>query len=121
MPGHERIKHIPPVKHDDLFEASKDADAFILPFELCELVFSVDPVKLYEYINFGKNILCVNYPEIQRFEPFVFFYTDYDSFKKSIAIMIHSDGRKYSDDARIDFLSHNTWEQRGSEITFLLK
>ena len=46
----------------------------MMPFILNELIESVDPVKLYEYINFEKNIICIKYDEILRFKDFVYFY-----------------------------------------------
>ena len=39
----------------------------IMPFKLNELVKSVDPVKLYEYINYNKPIISIFYQEIKRY------------------------------------------------------
>ena len=120
IPEHERIIHVPPVKHDDLAGAIEDSDAFIMPFELNELILSVDPVKLYEYINFGKNILCVEYPEIERFREFVYFYSDYTSFKDQIKKMITTDQVKYTLQKRLEFLSTNSWAERAETISSIL-
>lgn len=116
IPSHDRIKHIPPVQHDQLEEVTMHADAFIMPFQINELILSVDPVKLYEYINFNKNILCVEYPEITRFSDFVFFYTDYDSFAKQIREMKNLQTVKYTIEERRLFLARNNWQKRGDQI-----
>ena len=121
IPQHERICHIPPVKHEDLFLATQNVDAFIMPFQINELILSVDPVKLYEYINYGKDILCVEYPEIERFSPFVYFYDDYESFANQIEVMKKKSTRKYSEDKRISFLEHNGWQQRAELIVNCIK
>ena len=120
IPYHERLFHKPPVKHEKLVEATKDADAFIMPFELNDLILSVDPVKLYEYINFGKDILCVEYPEINRFSPFVYFYSDYEEFRSQIMLMKGTNKRKYSEEDRLSFLKQNDWEHRVETIIALL-
>ena len=120
IPSHERLIYMPPVKHDELLEVTKEADAFIMPFELDELILSVDPVKLYEYINFGKDILCVKYPEIERFDPFVFFYDNYNSYYDQINQMKNGKSRKYSDEERLSFLAQNTWSHRVESIVSLL-
>lgn len=116
IPENKRIKYLPPVKHEALPEATKEADAFIMPFQLNQLILSVDPVKLYEYINFGKDILCVEYPEIERFRDFVYFYKDYNSFAEQIENMQSNSTRKYDEKKRIEFLKNNSWEQRASTI-----
>lgn len=121
IPSHSRIIYMEPVDHDKLQYETRKADAFIMPFQLNDLILSVDPVKLYEYINIGKDILCIEYPEIERFKPFVHFFHDYSSFKEQIAIMTTREARKYTDEDRIEFLSHNTWDQRANQIIALLR
>lgn len=120
IPQHERLKYFPPVKHSELENITSDVDAFVMPFEINELILSVDPVKLYEYINFGKNILCVEYPEVERFSPFVYFYEDYVSFEKQIYQMKNSKKIKYTNKERESFLLKNNWKQRADTIFDLI-
>lgn len=120
IPKHNRIKHLPPVDHSKLFDITKNTDAFIMPFEINELILSVDPVKLYEYINFNKNILCVEYPEVERFGHFVYFYSDYESFKAQICRLKKEKSVKYTNEERILFLEKNNWKERGKQITELI-
>lgn len=121
IPQHDRITYLPPVNHSELFEATRMADAFVMPFKINELILSVDPVKLYEYINFDKNILCVKYPEVERFGKFVYFYSDYETFKDQICAMKKNPNVKYSDESRIAFLESNNWEERGKQIAELIE
>ena len=113
---HDRIKCIGPVAHDDLYENVKDVDALIMPFVLNDLIMSVDPVKLYEYINFRKNIICVEYPEVKRFSEFVYFYKDYESYANAIKEAIVSDKIKFSIEKQNEFLELNTWKVRAKTI-----
>ncbi|RGC40419.1 glycosyltransferase [Faecalibacterium prausnitzii] len=116
VPKHDRIKCIGPVAHDDLYENVKDVDALIMPFVLNDLIMSVDPVKLYEYINFRKNIICVEYPEVKRFSEFVYFYKDYESYANAIKEAIVSDKIKFSIEKQNEFLELNTWKVRAKTI-----
>lgn len=121
VPNHPRIKYIGTVEHDKLQEVTKDVDCFIMPFYVNELIKSVDPVKLYEYINFNRNILTVKYPEIDRFDPFVYFYNDYDEFHSKIKTMLENRELKYSAKQRAEFLKENTWTDRVNMINKLIE
>lgn len=120
LPKHPRIEYIGPVKHDKLYETTCDVDLFIMPFVLNDLIRSVDPVKLYEYINFNKNILCIEYDEVERFAPFVHFYKNFDDYKTVILQCKEDNSLKYSQDERIKFLKENTWHERCEYIKNIL-
>ena len=77
-----------------------------------DIIKSVDPVKLYEYINFNKNIICLKYEEVERFEPFVYFYNNFEDFKAIINHLKENNSLKYSQTERLDFLQQNTWKER---------
>lgn len=113
---HDRIEYAGTVEHNKLYDLIKDTDCLIMPFVLNEIVEAVDPVKLYEYINYNMNILCVKYDEIERFEPFVHFYTDYDSYKEKIASLIKDNTIKYDSQTRFEFLSSSGWNTRVKTI-----
>ena len=113
---HDRIEYVGTVEHSKLYGTIKDTDCLIMPFVLNEIVEAVDPVKLYEYINYNMNILCIKYDEIERFEPFVHFYSDYDSYKEQITSLIENNEIKYDSSARFEFLSSNGWISRVKTI-----
>lgn len=120
IPVSPNIEHLGTIEHDDLLGVAADADCFIMPFLVNEITEAVDPVKLYEYINFQKNIVCVEYPEIKRFEPFVYFYSDYASFKQQIEKLLGCNALKYAQQQRLQFLRDNDWESRIETIESLL-
>ena len=90
IPENERIKYVGSVDHKDIYSNIKDADALIMPFKLNDIVEAVDPVKLYEYINFNKDILTISYKEIERFSKFTYSYDGYDEFKSQLEILMQS-------------------------------
>lgn len=110
---HERIIFHGPVNHEDLYNVLKSFDILIMPFKLTELVKSIDPVKLYEYINYNKPIISIFYDEIERFNKFVYFYTNKEELINLIEYLIDNGVRKkYSDADRKKFLDNNTWRKR---------
>ena len=83
----------------------KHLDCFIMPFKLNKLVKSVDPVKLYEYINYNKPIISVYYEELEYFSKFIHFYyntKDLINFLKNMTL--NKLERKYSSNERVEFL-----------------
>lgn len=118
---HERIDYLGTIEHESLYKEIKDADCLVMPFKLNSIVEAVDPVKIYEYINFRKNILMVEYPEVKRFEKFVHFYQDKSTYLAQIRKMISSRTLTYSEEARVEFLKNNTWRSRVDVIHELIK
>ncbi len=51
------MKFYGPIDDDKLYKNVQNFDCLIMPFKLNKLIFSVDPVKLYEYINYNKPIV----------------------------------------------------------------
>ena len=98
-------------------DALKEMDCMIMPFILNEIVLAVDPVKLYEYIGLGKCIISVRYPEIERFEDFVYFYEDDSSLLNLVEnLKLKGYPPKYNEKMQKDFLRENSWKQRIDEI-----
>lgn len=116
IPQHERIRYLGTVEHDRLPEATAEADCFIMPFHVNDIIEAVDPVKLYEYINLDKNILCVRYKEVERFGDFVHFYRSYASFAEAVRTLLREKEVSYSEEARAAFLKDNGWSARARRI-----
>ena len=57
--NHERIHYLGVVERRYIFDLMKEAHCLIMPFQLNELIYSVNPVKLYEYIYTGKPVISV--------------------------------------------------------------
>lgn len=104
IPKHDRIHYYGTVEHDKLLNYVQHADCLIMPFVINDIIEAVDPVKLYEYINFNKDILTSYYKEIERFAPFVYFYNTFDEFVLQIKTLKNQKNNKYTDYERISFL-----------------
>lgn len=120
LPNSDRIEFVGTVEHDRLYDEIKNTDALIMPFKINEIIESVDPVKLYEYINYNMNILSVRYDEILRFDKFVYFYNSYDEFKTALSLMFEATCVKYTQQERLDFLNQSNWKSRAEQIAEIL-
>jgi teichuronic acid biosynthesis glycosyltransferase TuaH len=112
VPAHNRILFRGSVKHNELYDHIKDYDCLMMPFKINELILAVDPVKLYEYVNFSKNIITVYYKEIERFQEFVHFYSTEEEFILTIENLKINPAIKYNEQQRQSFLKENTWDER---------
>lgn len=101
------------VPNSQLAEYTKDYDCLIMPFIVNDIVEWVDPVKLYEYIALGKCIISVRYEEINRFEPYVYMYSDEEEYEMLLEELLEKGfPAKYTKEQQIEFLNENSWEQR---------
>lgn len=114
---HQRVTYKGVIKHSDLGSEIKNVDCLVMPFQITPLVEAVDPVKLYEYIAFGKCIVSVYYPEIERFQDYVYFYKtkeDYVLLLKELAEQGFPP--KYNEQQQRKFFAENTWDKRYEEL-----
>lgn len=107
-----RVHYMGSVDHSRLQSVVEDADAFIMPFKVTELIRSVDPVKMYEYISFQKPIISVYYEELDKFSRFLNFYRDSEDLT-SLSVLINSRSLKtFSYEEAKEFITASTWTQR---------
>lgn len=109
------------VKHEMLLQFVEEYDCMIMPFIVNDVVEWVDPVKLYEYIAFGKCIISAYYKEIERFEEFVYFYNNEREYMDLLRELIKEGfPPKYTKEKQKRFLKENSWEARFSKLDKIL-
>ena len=113
MIQNERVTYSGVIEHNKLGEYVKKLDCLIMPFRINDIILYVDPVKLYEYIAWGKCIIASWYPEIDRFKDFVYFYHNEREYGELVG-RLRDEGfpAKYTKDMQIRFLEDNTWDAR---------
>lgn len=108
-----RIVYQGVVEHSKLQFYVEDYDCLIMPFIVNEIVKSVDPVKLYEYIAFGKCIISVYYEELEYFKDYVYFYSTPEEYDSLLEKLIHKGfPPKYDSRQQEKFLQENSWAER---------
>lgn len=76
LPKHPQIVYHGQVPHENILGVMCHSDVLIMPFVVNEMIRSVNPVKLYEYIYSGKPCVASRYGETEKFEPYVSLYSD---------------------------------------------
>lgn len=120
IPYHSRLIYHGILKHEDVFPAMLASDALIMPFEITELIKSVNPVKLYEYIASGKPCLAPEYGESLPFSAFVHLYKSPIDCVDIINTISHEAIEKDEED-RKQFIQTNTWSCRVNQIINLIQ
>lgn len=116
VPTHTRMVVKGPIPHHLLHKCAEEADAFIMPFKLTELIQAVNPVKMYEYLSFNKPVISIRYSEMDQFSPFVMLYSTGEELFNIVAKI-----RSFTIDIHIkqeihEFLKRNTWRERAIKI-----
>ena len=113
-PAHPRLKPLGPQTHARALELMQEADLLVMPRVVDSLTETINPVKLYEYIQTGIPVVAVAFGESRRFAEFVYLYEnplEFTAFVRSAAAK--SLAPKGSRDAVAEFLRDNSWEKRG--------
>ena len=120
IPPHERIIHLGIKEHNTLNNYMQLSDALIMPFKVNDLVKSVNPVKLYEYIHSGKPIITCSYDEIDKFNDFVYRYNNQFEFNEYLELLMKDKLSQKSKKDCNDFLYNNKWVNRTKNIIEVL-
>jgi len=117
IPAHERLLYFGPVAHELVYEVMEKAGVLIMPFILNELILSVNPVKLYEYIYCQKTTIAKKYGETLKFGDYIYLYDDKTDF--DLLIRQYCDNEltlKHTTEEYQKFGEENTWKARVSRI-----
>lgn len=125
IPEHKRLHVLGTVERTYIFELMKVSSALTMPFVVNDLIKSVNPVKLYEYIYSGKPVISVRYAETEYFKEFVHLYNGLDEFQDVIRTLRRGDDKAFDSTERNikirKFIESNTWEYRTKDISELLE
>lgn len=115
IPAHPRITHHGVLPRHELRASLAFLDGFVMPFRLGPLIRAVDPVKIYEYLSWGRPVISVYYQELEQFRPLISFYRDPDEFTECIARLEEGDDEP-SRWMVEEFLRKATWAARSGEM-----
>lgn len=112
IPDHPRIHCFGPMDRKFIFPFMEKAKALIMPFVVNELIESVNPVKLYEYIYSGKPSIASHYSETEKFKNFVCLYDNYEELKNISLGIVADTITPRSQEEINDYVNQNTWAER---------
>ena len=121
IPYHKQIIHFGPIEHKYVYSVLRNAGVLIMPFIINDLILSVNPVKLYEYIYCEKLSIARMYPEVLKFEEYVYLYNTAEDFNSLIKQYCNNKlTLKSSKDNYRNFGLSNTWKIRAKQIKSLI-
>lgn len=91
-------------------------DVCLLPFQRIPLTLATNPVKVYEYLCAGKEVVCTDLPEISQFGSLVHKAADHDAFIAAIRTSLEQPGGSDAQIARKSFAQEQTWQHRAQEL-----
>lgn len=113
LPEHERLRYGGPVEHRHVYSIMAGADALIMPFKTNELVLSVNPVKLYEYIYGCRPAISVEYGETLKFNDYIYLYRTRDDYFTLVRRIVDEGlPLKRTCEENRRFADRNTWDKR---------
>ena len=112
FPGAQRYEMLP--------RWAKAFDIAIIPFRQSELVRSINPLKLREYLAMGKPVVSVWMPEVERFAECIGIARSHEEFLEEIEEALKTDSEEKRD-ARRQAVAGMTWEARVEEVLGIVK
>lgn len=104
--------------YKDIPNYLQNCDVGIIPFQVNNLTNSITPIKLYEYMSVGLNVVSTNFKEMNYINSPAFIAKNYDEFCNYIEHAIENKDKNREEN--IQFAKENTWEKRFEEIQKLL-
>lgn len=120
IPEHDGINLCGKVEYKYVSSILSQSDILIMPFVVNELIESVNPVKLYEYIFSGKPCIAPKYGESMQFQDYVNLYESHEECLQQIEKILNSELSQKSIDECRAFVKNNTWENRVEDIKVAL-
>ncbi|MDU7363119.1 glycosyltransferase [Clostridium sp.] len=111
--GLTNINIIGSIPYEEVPKVLYSVDVAIMPFILNDLIKAVNPVKIYEYLAMGKNVLAIRYSETEKFSEHVDLYSNEDEFEYKLRNLLN---KNVDIKERIDYAKDHSWEKRVKEF-----
>jgi teichuronic acid biosynthesis glycosyltransferase TuaH len=115
----DNISLLGPIAFKQIRNFLADFDVCLYPFIRNSITDFVNPVKIYEYLSFGKPVVSTVTSETPLFEELIYLAKDHTDFCNKLRIALSEDDPEKRT-KRIDFASENTWEHRVLDISQLI-
>jgi GT2 family glycosyltransferase/glycosyltransferase involved in cell wall biosynthesis len=91
-------------------------DVCLLPFQVVPLTLATNPVKVYEYLSAGKDVVSIDLPEMKQFGDLVRTGHDHASFLQALADALHAAPDAELVARRKQFAQGQTWAHRVHDL-----
>ena len=105
--------------YSDLPKYLRSSTVCIIPFLIHEITIATNPIKMYEYLAYGKPVVSTDIPEAHGV-PGVYIGTTHDEFLAQIGNILNGK-RTFNEEEVNRWLMGHTWEERFQDISCVLK
>lgn len=115
----ENIIYVGKVEKSEVAKHIKSFDICLYPFKESNLLDTINPVKIYEYLSFNKPIIAIASKEIERFGLNIYRYHNYSELE-----MLCKQELLQPFDSKEDydlFMKENSWDNRVEMINQILE
>lgn len=118
----DRLGHLPnvtltgEVAYADLPYYLHAFSVCLLPFKITPLTLATNPVKAYEFLSAGKEVVAVALPELDQFAGLVRVAKDQDAFLDAVVAALGEQGGGDLPARRRAFVAQHTWVHRTTEL-----
>ena len=109
------------VPHSKVASIISSFSVCTMPFLVIEMIKSVNPVKIYEYLAAGKKVLAPSYTETTAFLPYISLYLNPKDFVSKLREMVATADSSADVQERIQFAKQNGWGSRADQLFAILK
>lgn len=95
-------------------------DVAIMPFKITDLVKSVNPVKIYEYLAMGKKVLACDYSETRKFGSLISIYANETEFEAKLTELLGTNQHREEVMEKVEFAHKNSWKARVEKLEELI-
>jgi glycosyltransferase involved in cell wall biosynthesis len=117
--NHPRVTYTGRVSTEKLPQLLENFDVCLYPFQKSSFLDTIDPVKIYEYLAYGKPVLAIRSRETEKFGDLLYLYGSYDDLKQLCLKQLQ--GPFPSNAERLQFICRNCWETRAEFTLAILK
>jgi GT2 family glycosyltransferase len=118
----DRLKHLPNVEflgekpYSELPFYLHGFDLCLLPFKVLPLTLATNPVKVYEYLSAGKEVVSIELPEMKQFGELVRVAADHDAFVAAVGKALRKEPASATSGEKERFAAEQTWGHRASDL-----
>ncbi|MEO0072518.1 MAG: glycosyltransferase [candidate division WOR-3 bacterium] len=107
----KNIYYLGPRNYSEIPAYINAFDVCIIPFVPGEVSKKVDPIKVYEYLAYGKPVITINVPELRKLANILYFAETPEEFISMLATAVAENNEEIKE-KRMIFAQNNTWEIR---------
>ncbi len=111
---HPRVEYLPPVPKEQLAKLISGFDVCLYNFKQNDLLDTIDPVKIYEYLAMNKPVLAVRCRETEKLQREMMLYRNLAEVRQLLQDELKV---PFKTEAGLQsFLRENSWENRMEKI-----